>query len=103
ETINYFVVREPNQLALAATANGAALFSASSVVGATLIGNLPETGNALTAPGGAMFFANQFHVVRGGVNLNYSGSQWMGHNFPFQLFLQGTHNTGASFDRNAYM
>jgi hypothetical protein len=103
ETINYMVYREPNQLALAATASGAALFATSSVVGATLTGNLPETGNALTTAGGAMFFADSFHIVRGGVNLNYSGSQWRGHNFPFQLFLQGTHNTGATIDENGYM
>jgi hypothetical protein len=37
------------------------------------------------------------------LNLNYSGSQWMGHNFPFQLFLQATHNRGAHFDENGYM
>jgi hypothetical protein len=103
ETINYFAIREPNQLALAATAAGAPLFATSPVVGATLTGNLPETGNALTTAGGPIFFASAFHVVRGGLNLNYSGSQWMGHNFPFALFLQGTHNTGASIDQNGYM
>ena len=103
EFINYFAIREPNQLALAATANGAALFANSPVVGSTLIGNLPETGNALTAAGGSAFFASAFHVVRGGLNLNYSGSEWRGHNFPFQLFLQGTHNRGASIDQNGYM
>jgi len=103
ETINYFAIREPNQLALAATANGSALFANSPIVGATLISNLPETGNALTSSGGAAFFASAFHVVRGGFNLNYSGEQWRGHNFPFQLFLQGSHNTGASIDQNGYM
>ena len=103
ETLNYFAIREPNQLALAATNNGAALFATSGVVGSTLISNLPETGNPTTTPGGATFFASQFHVIRGAFNLNYSGSQWMGHNFPFQLFLQGTHNRGASIDQNGYM
>ena len=27
----------------------------------------------------------------------------MGHNYPFALFFQTTHNTGASFDNNGYM
>ena len=27
----------------------------------------------------------------------------MGHNYPFQLFVQGTHNTGASIQNNGYM
>jgi hypothetical protein len=72
-------------------------------VGATLIGNLPENGNATTTAGGATYFATDFHVVRGAFNLNYSGSTRKGHNFPFQFFVQATHNTGASFDNNAYM
>lgn len=103
ETVNYFVIREPNQLALAATAQGIALFGTSGVVGANLIGNLPESGNGLTTAGGAMFTAKDFHVVRGGLNINYSGSQWRGKTYPFQIFLQATHNTGASFDNNGYM
>jgi hypothetical protein len=103
ETVNYFAVREPNQIQLASTAGGAALFANNPIVGATLIGSLGGTGNATTSAGGATYFASNFHVVRGGFNLNYAGSQWMGHNFPFQLFLQGTHNTGAKFDQNGYM
>src|SRR5262249_10114452 len=85
------------------TANGAALFANSPILGAVLIGNMVGTGNATTTAGGAIYYAHDFHVVRGGFNLNYSGKEWMGHNFPFQLFLQGTHNTGASLDENGYM
>jgi hypothetical protein len=103
ETVNYFTVREPNQIQLASTAAGAPLFQNSPVVGATLISALGETGNATTTPGGAIYFANAFHVVRGAFNLNYSGTTLMKHNFPFALFVQTTHNTGASFDNNAYM
>src|SRR5262249_6148671 len=41
---------------------------------------------------------------RGALNVNYSGSPIMGHNFPFALFLQGTHNTGGrGIDNNGYM
>src|SRR6185369_6129342 len=95
ETINYFAVREPNQIQLASTANGAALFQNSPVVGATLISALGETGNATTTPGGGTYFASAFHVVRGAFNLNHSGRMFRGHNYPFQLFVQTTHNTGA--------
>jgi Putative porin len=103
ETLNYFVIREPNQLALAATANGAALFATSSVVGATLTGNLPESGNGLTTAGGAIFTSG-FKVVRFGTNLNYTGFKpVMGHNMPFTLFGQVTHNTDADFDNTGYM
>jgi len=103
ETVNYFAVREPNQIQLASTAAGAPLFQNSPVVGATLISALGETGNATTTPGGAIYFASAFHVVREAFNLNYSGRMLMGHNFPFQLFLQGTQNTGASIQNHAYM
>jgi hypothetical protein len=103
ETVNYFAVREPNQIQLASTTGGAALFANNPVVGATLISNLGETGNATTTPGGATYFASAFHVIRGAFNLNYSGSTLMKHNFPFALFVQTTHNTGASFDNDAYM
>jgi len=103
ETVNYFAVREPNQIQLASTAVGAPLFQNSPVVGATLISALGETGNATTTQGGAVYFASAFHVVREAFNLNYSGRMMMGHNFPFQLFLQGTQNTGASIQNHGYM
>jgi hypothetical protein len=102
ETVNYFAVREPNQIQLASTAGGAPLFQTSTILGATLISALGGTGNATTTPGGAIYFANAFHVVRGAFNLNYSGNTILGHTYPFQLFLQTTHNTGAGFDNNAY-
>jgi hypothetical protein len=100
--VNYNIVREPNQIQLASTAAGYPLLT-SPVVGAMLTGALPQVGNATTTNGGAIYFAEGFHVVHGGVNLNYSGMAIMGHNFPFQLFLQGTHNTKANIDQNGYM
>jgi hypothetical protein len=103
ETVNFFVMRQPNQIQLASTALGAPLFQNNPIVGATLISSLGGSGNATTTSGGAIYYASDFHVVRGAFNLNYSGSQWMGHNFPFQLFLQGTHNSGAKIDETGYM
>jgi len=103
EIFNYFSVREPNQIQLASTSNGTALFQNSPILGATLISALGGTGNATTTAGGPVYFASDFHVVRGAFNLNYSGRNIMGHNYPFQLFVQTTHNTGASTQNNGYM
>jgi hypothetical protein len=103
ETFNFFAVREPNQIQLASTANGAALFANNPIVGAVLIGNLPETGNATTTLGGPVYFADGFEVVRGAFNLNYSGKSMYGHNYPFQFMFQATHNTKASIQNNGFM
>ena len=100
--VNYNVIREPNQIQLASTAAGFPALT-SPVLGAALTGALPQVGNATTANGGAIYFADGFNVIHGGLNLNYSGTQIYGHNFPFQLFLQGTRNTKASIDQNGYM
>ena len=99
---NFNIVREPNQIQLASTAAGFPLLT-SPAVGAVLTGALPQVGNATTTPGGAMYFADGFHVLHGSLNLNYSGTAIGGHNYPFQLFLQGTHNTKGRFDENGYM
>ena len=101
ETFNFFAVRDPNQIQLASI-NGAG-FTNSSIVGAVLTGNLPETGNATTTANGPVYFAEGFEVMRGAFNLNYSGRMFRGHNYPFQLFLQGTHNTKASIENNGFM
>ncbi|PWU11476.1 MAG: hypothetical protein C5B51_02640 [Terriglobia bacterium] len=99
---NYFAMREPNQIQLASTAGGAALFANSPILGATLIGNLPGTGNATTTAGGAMYFGG-FQVIRVAYNLNYTGTQWHRHNFPFALFGQTTHNFLGRIENNGYM
>ena len=102
-TVNYFAVREPNQIQLASTANGAALFQNNPIVGSTLTSVLGGSGNATTTAGGGTYYASAFHVVRQAFNLNYTGGTWRGHAFPFALFLQGTQNTGASIDQKGYM
>ncbi len=100
ETVNFFAVREPNQIQLASV-NGAG-FTNNPVVGATLTSNLGETGNATTTSGGAIYFSG-FKVVREAFNLNYSGSTVHNHNVPFALFLQATQNTDTSVASKAYM
>jgi len=102
-TFSYSTVREPNQIQLASVNSTVNLFTVNPVLGATLTGNLPQTGNATTTAGGAIYTAGGFDVLHYGANLNYTGTMWKGHNFPFQLFLQGTHNKGADNQNNGYM
>ena len=101
-TFGYSTVREPNQIQLASTAAGQGLVT-NAILGATISSNLGATGNATTTAGGATYFASGFDVLHYGLNLNYAGTSWKGHNFPFVLFLQGTHNKAASIQNNGYM
>ena len=101
-TFGYSTIREPNQIQLASTAAGQGLVT-NAVLGATISSNLGAAGNATTTAGGAIYAAGGFDVLHYGWNLNYTGKTWQGHNFPFALFLQGTHNKAASSQNNGYM
>lgn len=101
-TVGYSTIREPNQIQLASTAAGQGLVT-NAILGAAISSNLGATGNATTTAGGAIYSATGFDVLHYGGNLYYSGTSWKGHNFPFVLFLQGTHNTAASSQNNGYM
>ena len=98
----YFTLTDANQIQLASTAAGQGLVT-NAVLGATISSNLGATGNATTTSGGAIYSAGGFDVLHYGWNLNYTGSMIKGHNFPFALFMQGTHNTSASTQNNGYM
>jgi hypothetical protein len=99
--VGYSTVREPNQIQLASVAGTG--FVANPVLGAMLISNLTQVGNATTSPGGAIYFAGGFDVIHYGGNLYYSGRDLKGHSFPFVLFFQSTHNKAASMQNNGYM
>jgi hypothetical protein len=100
-TGNYFLLREANQLSLASTAAGFPVLT-SPEFGAVLTGPLPQTGNATTTPGGAIYNADRFRIIRGAFTLNYSGREILGHNVPARLFIQGTRNTGAKIERDGF-
>lgn len=100
-TGNFLMLREANQLQLASTATGFPVLT-SPALGATLTGPLPGTGNATTAPGGAIYNADRFRIIRGAFQLNYSGREIMGHNVPMRLFIQGTRNTKARTERDGF-
>jgi hypothetical protein len=98
----YSTVREPNQIQLASTAAGQGLVT-NAILGGTISSNLGATGNATATSGGAIYSAGGFDVIHYGGNLYYAGKSWMGHNMPFVLFLQGTHNKAATGQNNGYM
>jgi len=98
----YSTVREPNQIQLASTAAGQGLVT-NAILGGTISNNLGATGNATATSGGAIYSAGGFDVIHYGGNLYYAGKSWMGHNMPFVLFLQGTHNKAATGQNNGYM
>jgi len=101
-TFDYSTVREPNQIQLASTAAGQGLVT-NSVLGATVSSTLPQTGNATTTSGGAIYSAGGFDVLHYGWNLNSTGFMVHGHAMPFAMFLQGTHNKAASSQNDGYM
>jgi hypothetical protein len=100
-TFGYSTIREPNQIQLASSAGTG--FTSNAVLGATLTSNMPQVGNATTTPGGAIYTAGGFDVFHYGWNLNYAGNMIKSHNFPFALFLQGTHNKASSNQNDGYM
>jgi len=100
-TFGYSTIREPNQIQLASSAGTG--FTNNAVLGATLTSNMPQVGNATTTPGGAIYTAGGFDVFHYGWNLNYAGNAIKSHNFPFALFVQGTHNKASSNQNDGYM
>ncbi len=100
-TANYLQLREANQLQLASTAAGFPVL-ASPELGAALTGPLPQTGNATTTPGGAIYNADGFRIVRAAFMANYTGRQIFGHNVPARIYVQGTRNTAASIERDGF-
>src|SRR5262249_14598906 len=64
--------RNPNQIQLASTTDGATLLVQPGL-GIALSGPLPGTGNATTTPGGVIYTAPGFQVLRFTYRLNYAG------------------------------
>ena len=95
--------RNPNQIALASTANGAVLLIQPGI-GLALSGPLPGTGTATTTPGGAIYTARNFQVARATYRLNYSGFERDGHMYPVTLNFQFARNVGIGQpERDAWL
>ncbi|MGO9274684.1 MAG: putative porin [Terriglobia bacterium] len=93
--------RNPNQIALAATAAGApvvigAQFGTSSIL------PIPGTGTATTTAGGAMFTAANFQVAHLKYRLGYDGWKVKDHELPAYIEFHAARNVGTGFLNNAW-
>jgi hypothetical protein len=85
--------RNPNQIQLASTATGLPLIVQNGL-GIALSGPLTGTGNATTAPGGAIYSARNFQIARFTYRLNWAGFQEGDHVYPVTFNIQGARNIG---------
>jgi hypothetical protein len=99
---DFLLYRNANQIAFGSTSAGALLLT-NNVLGVTVSGPLPGTGNATTVPGGAVYTAGHFQIGRLAYRLTYDGWQLHGESFPVFIDIQGSRNFGAGFLRNAWM
>ncbi len=96
------IYRNSNQIQLASTANGVPVV-VSNGLGVTLSGPMPGTGNATTTPGGAVYSARNFQIVRVAYRLEHRGWKFRDRAMPAWLDFQAARNTGTSRLRDAFM
>ncbi len=96
------IYRNPNQLQLSSTASGFPV-TVSNALGIALSGPMTGTGNATTSPGGALYSAPHFQIVRVTYRLEHTGWTFRGREMPAWLDFQAARNTGTSRLRDAFM
>lgn len=96
------IYRNPNQIQLASLASGFPVV-VSNGLGIALAGPLTGSGNATTTPGGGIYSARNFQIVRLAYRLERPGWTLGGRALPFWLDFQATRNTGTSKLRDAFM
>ena len=97
------VYRNPNQIQLASTTDGAVLLVQPSL-GIALSGPLTGTGNATTTPGGAIYTAPGFQVARLTYRLNYAGFTHGDHAYPITFNVQLARNVATGLrERDAML
>jgi uncharacterized coiled-coil protein SlyX len=96
------VYRNPNQIQLASTANGVVLLVQPGF-GLTLSGPLTGAGNATTTPGGAIYTAPGFQVLRLTYRLNYAGFTHGDHAFPVSFNVQLARNVATGLNERDAM
>lgn len=95
--------RNPNQIALASTAEGLTLLIQPGI-GLALSGPLPGTGTATTTAGGAIYSAKSFKIARLTYRLSYAGFESGEHKFPVTFNLQFARNAGTGLsERDAWL
>lgn len=96
------IYRNPNQIQLASTADGVVLLVQPGL-GLTLSGPLTGTGNATTTPGGAIYTAPGFQVLRLTYRLNYAGFTHGDHAFPISFNAQAARNVATGINERDAM
>jgi uncharacterized coiled-coil protein SlyX len=94
--------RHPNHIQLASTTDGLVLLVQPGL-GIALSGPLTGTGNATTTPGGAMYTAPGFQVVRLTYRLNYAGFTHGDHAFPVTFNVQLARNVATGLNERDAM
>jgi hypothetical protein len=94
--------RQPNQIQLASTLEGLVVLVQPGL-GLALSGPLPGTGNATTSPGGAIYTAPGFQIVRLTYGLNYKGFQRRKREFPVAFNVQLARNVATSLNERDAM
>jgi hypothetical protein len=94
--------RHPNQIQLASTNDGLVLLIQPGI-GIALSGPLPGTGNATTLPGGAMYTAPGFQVLRLTYRLNHAGFVHNDHAYPITFNLQFARNVATGMNERDAM
>ena len=96
------IYRNPNQIQLASTADGVVLLVQPGL-GLALSGPLTGTGNATTTPGGAIYTAPGFQVLRLTYRLNYAGFTHGDHAFPITFNAQVARNVATGLNERDAM
>ena len=89
--------RQPNQIQLASTLEGLVLLVQPGL-GLALSGPLPQTGNATTTPGGAIYTAPGFQIARLTYRLNYAGFKYGKRDFPVTFNVQLARNVATGLN-----
>lgn len=96
------IYRHPNQIQLASTNEGLVLLVQPGI-GIALSGPLPGTGNATTTPGGVVYTAPGFQVLRLTYRLNYAGFTRGDHAFPITFNAQVARNVATGMNERDAM
>ena len=94
--------RNPDQIQLASTTDGAVLLVQPGL-GLALSGPLPGTGNATTTPGGVIYSAPGFQILRLTYRLNNAGFSYGDHAFPIAFNLQFARNMATGMNERDAM
>jgi Putative porin len=96
------IYRNPNQIQLASTADGVVLLVQPGL-GLALSGPLTGAGNATTTPGGAIYTAPGFQILRLTYRLNYAGFTHSDHAFPISFNVQVARNVATGLNERDAM